>query len=79
MKAKARQSNKPPVALSKFREDVGVSETTLWRWRRKGIIRTVNIFGRHYVPAECVDEFNRKAEAGEFSVAPKIPARKEED
>ena len=59
-----------PVSLQKFAAMLGRSAPTLWRYRRKGWLRTVNIAGRPYVlPAEAA-EFERRAAAGEFAQPP---------
>ena len=58
------------VAYHKWLESVGVSPTTGWRWERDGRIHTTNIAGRKYVTRGELDEFQRRAEAGEFAHAP---------
>jgi hypothetical protein len=59
-----------PVTLQKFGASIGRSAPTLWRYRKKGWLRTVNIAGRPYVlPAEAL-EFERRAAAGEFAQDP---------
>ena len=55
------------IALNKWRKDVGVSSVTVWRWRRDGWLKTVNLAGRPYVTAEAGANFYRRAEAGEFA------------
>ena len=65
------------VSLSRWLEQVGVTTCTAWRWRKKGWLKTVNIAGRQYLTQEAIDEFHRRASAGEFSQAPKVPSRKE--
>jgi hypothetical protein len=47
--------------------DQGISDTTLWRWRRLGWIKTVNISGKVYVDMASLDDFQRRAVGGEFS------------
>lgn len=47
--------------------DLGVTATTGWRWRKRGIIKTINIYGRLYVSEESIAEFHRRATAGEFA------------
>jgi hypothetical protein len=44
---------------------------------QKRLLKTVNIAGRQYLTQEAIDEFHRRASAGEFSQAPKVPSRKE--
>jgi hypothetical protein len=57
----------PPMALDKFIEQTGLSHVTIWRFRKKDFLRTVNICGRHYVLRSEVARFNARALAGEFS------------
>lgn len=57
----------PPVSLDKFLTEMGLSSVSGWRFRKRGWIKTVNFAGRHYVPHECIVEFNRRAARGEFS------------
>jgi hypothetical protein len=52
------------------------SGPTLWRWRKKGWLKTVNICGRQYVSADALADFNRRAAAGEFAQEHKTPKRK---
>lgn len=70
-------SNPAVVSLTKWLEQIGVSPCTAWRWRKKGILKTVNICGRQYLTQESIDEFHRRASAGEFAQVHKIPTRKE--
>ena len=65
------------VSLTRWLEQVGVTPCTAWRWRKKGWLTTINIAGRRYLTQEAIDEFHRRASAGEFSQAPKVPSRKE--
>jgi hypothetical protein len=65
----------PPMALDAFIERMGISRRTAWMWRKKNLLRTVNIYGRIYVPAKEIAEFNRRAAAGEFSQEHKTPTR----
>lgn len=57
----------PPISLTRFCEQMGVNAITAWRWRRDGMLKTVNICGRQYVRSEDVADFNRRALAGEFA------------
>jgi hypothetical protein len=65
------------VSLSRWLEQVGVTTCTAWRWRKKGWLKTINIAGRQYLTQEAIDEFHRRASAGEFSQVNKVPTRKE--
>jgi hypothetical protein len=48
---------------------------TGWRWRKRGSIKTVNIYGRLYVSAKSISDFIRRAESGEFAVNLKLGKR----
>jgi predicted site-specific integrase-resolvase len=65
------------ISLHKWTEQTGVTACTIWRWRKNGWLRTINIAGRQYLTQEAIDEFHRRAVAGEFSQTPKVPSRKE--
>ena len=47
--------------------DRGESYVTLWRRRKLGLIKCVNIFGKVYVDLQSLAEFDRRATAGEFA------------
>ena len=55
------------ISFNKWLADMGITSTTGWRWRKRGIIKTVNIYGRLYVSTDATAEFYRRAEAGEFA------------
>jgi hypothetical protein len=63
-------------AYDKWLEDMGISAATGWRWRRDGLITTVNILGRVYISREVVEAFERRAAAGEFAKVHQTPRRK---
>ena len=64
------------ISLSKWLTQIGVTPCTAWRWRKKGWLKTINIAGRQYVTQDAIDEFKRRAAAGEFSQIHKVPNRK---
>lgn len=68
--------NELPIALDKFIEVVGITDTTAWRWRQKGWLQTANICGRLYITPEAVREFNRRMLAGEFAKKHVAPNKK---
>jgi len=63
------------ISLSKWLAKIGVTPCTAWRWRKKGWLKTINIAGRQYVTQEAIDEFHRRATAGEFFQKHKVPNR----
>jgi len=69
--------SEPPIALDKFIEQSGISAVTVWRYRRAGFLRTLNIYGRHYLTRAEIRRFNERAAAGEFAKQPSRPKRRE--
>jgi predicted site-specific integrase-resolvase len=65
------------MSLSKWLEQVGVTSCTAWRWRKKGWLKTVNIAGRQYLTQGAINEFHRRAEAGEFAQVAVVPMRRQ--
>jgi len=39
----------PMISLDKFTEQTGLSAVTVWRYRKNGFLKTVNICGHHYI------------------------------
>jgi len=54
-------------------KSIPASPATGWRWRREGLIKTVNVFGRVYVTDEAIRDFIARAEAGQFAQEHKVP------
>ncbi len=52
-----------------------LTRTTGYRYRKQGLISTVNIFGRLYVTRQSIKDFEKRAIAGEFSKESKTPKR----
>jgi predicted site-specific integrase-resolvase len=72
------QNEKQPqaiISLNSWREHVGVTACTIWRWRKKGWLKTVNICGRLYLTQEAINEFYERAQLGEFSKTHITPSR----
>ena len=63
------------ISLSTWLLTVGVTACTGWRWRKKGWLKTINICGRQYLTQEAIDEFTRRAAAGDFAQVHKVPVR----
>lgn len=60
------------IQLSKWREEIGVSKTTIRNWQsRWPWFRTVSILGKHYISREVIETFEQKAATGELSEAAK--------
>ena len=63
------------VSYDQWLNQLDKTRVTGFRWRKAGLIETVNIFGRLYVTREAVAAFEARAMSGEFSRASKIPKR----
>ena len=61
------------ISLTRWLKQVGVTTCTAWRWRKRGWLKTINIAGRQYLTQEALDEFHRRASAGEFSQVNYVP------
>jgi hypothetical protein len=68
--------SEPPLALDRFIEQSGLSTVTVWRYRRAGWLKTLNICGRHYLTRSEIARFNERAAAGEFAREPARPKRR---
>ena len=68
--------SEPPITLDKFIREGGLSAVTLWRYRRAGWLKTINICGRHYLTRAEIARFNQRAAAGEFAKEPTKPKRR---
>jgi hypothetical protein len=65
----------PPSNLQSFDgylKALGKKKTTGYRWRKAGLIETVNIYGRIYVTAEAIASFEKRAIRGDFAKGKKI-------
>lgn len=64
------------TSLNSFARQLGRTPVTLWRWRQLGWLDGIlNIAGKPYVTREGMEKFLRRAQAGEFSKAPRVPRR----
>jgi hypothetical protein len=67
--------SEPMMSLDKFIEQTGLSAVTVWRYRKKGMLTTVNIYGRQYILRAEIARFNERAAAGEFAKPPNHPRK----
>lgn len=55
----------------------GLTRITGYRYRKQGLLKTVNIFGRLYIERDEVARFEARAIAGDFHREAKTPSRRE--
>ena len=55
------------IRASISREEIEAGPPTVWRYRKKGILNTVNIYGRQYILRSEIARFNARAASGEFA------------
>lgn len=65
------------VSLNRWVSDLGIAPVTAWRWRKRGLLETVNINGRLYLTRETIESFARRAQAGEFAKVHVTPTAKQ--
>lgn len=53
----------------------GLTRCTGYRYRKQGLIKTVNVFGRLYVARSEIESFERRALNGEFTLKARTPNR----
>jgi predicted site-specific integrase-resolvase len=63
------------MSLDKFIEQTGLSAVTVWRYRKNGMLTTVNICGRQYILRAEIARFNQRAAEGEFAKPPNQPRK----
>lgn len=65
------------IAVRKFRSEMGVVASTIWRWIQRGWLpQPINIAGRLYFTREQITEFKARAARGEFASLAKPPVRR---
>ena len=68
MKRHEISPNTPAIRpFAGWRIGVGISPTTAWRWRKDGVISTINVNGRLFITDRAIAEFERRAVAGNFA------------
>lgn len=55
------------VPFDDWLSQLGKTRCTGWRWRKEGIISTVNMFGLYYITREEIARFEARAMAGDFA------------
>jgi hypothetical protein len=55
------------VSADAYRKAIGRSRQWVWRMKREGLLDQVNICGKVYLTRESIEEFERKAKAGELA------------
>jgi hypothetical protein len=55
------------VPFEDWLKSIGKGRVTGWNWRKQGVIKAVNIFGRIYVTRAEIARFEERASSGEFA------------
>lgn len=63
------------ISLAKWCADTGICRVSAYRWRKQGVLQTVNINGRMFVTREADAEFWRRAASGEFAKDRRPPGK----
>lgn len=58
------------VSLSSYRRQLGRSKATLWRYRKLGWLKCVNVLGKLYVTREAIAEFEARVLNGDLAKEP---------
>lgn len=70
MSIKSTNHTSKLVLAKAYRESMGVSGTTLWRWVKKGWLSSVNISGRTYITLASIEKFEEDSLSGAFAKDP---------
>src|SRR5438552_9919918 len=55
------------IPFNRWLRSIGKSRVTGWNWRKQGIVKTTNIFGRIYISRTEIARFEARATSGEFA------------
>ncbi len=63
------------VSFDNWLESIDKTRTTGWKWRKKGVISTLNVFGKLYVTRDEITRFESRVLSGEFAITEKQGAQ----
>lgn len=66
------------VPWDKWLKDIGLDRSTGYRYRKRGLLAVVNVFGRLYITRDEILRFESRALAGEFALRSSTPVRRRE-
>lgn len=58
------------VPMIEWLKKMGRSDTTGWRWMKKGWLHPINIANHNYLTTEDIERFMARGKAGEFAQKP---------
>ena len=64
-----------PISLPRFRNLLGVSTSTAYRWRKQGLLKVDTLNGRHYVRTTEAVRFLEQLESGSLTGTVCNPSR----
>ena len=65
-----QQSSSSLVSLTAYGRALNRSKATMWRYRKRGWLKPVNILGKLYLTRESITEFEARVLRGDFSKDP---------
>lgn len=63
------------VSFDAWLNSLNRTRCTGWRWRKKGLISTQNVFGKLYITREEIARFEKRAIAGQFHKEATTPSK----
>lgn len=63
------------IPLEEFRAKRRISNSTVYRYRQRGFLVTIEVFGKIYLSRDAIDSFDRRAAAGEFRASSRFDSR----
>jgi hypothetical protein len=68
------------VPFDEWLTSIGKRRVTGWNWRKRGVVKAVNIFGRLYITRAEIARFEARAANGEFAAQRRVaPTDREQD
>lgn len=68
--APSQQSASNLVSLTAYGRAINRSKATMWRYRKRGWLKPVNLLGKLYLTKQSIEEFEAKVLRGDFAKDP---------
>ena len=67
------------VPFGRWLASMGKTRATGWNYRKKGVVKCVNVFGSVYITRREIQRFEARAAAGEFALKRGRAAREKKE